>query len=1008
MNRLAFVTCMICFGFLGFGVVAQAQESDEPLSPIDAARTMKVPPGFQVTLFAGEPDVMQPVGFCIDDRGRLWVAEAYSYPERGKDAQDRIVIFEDSDGDGQHDKRTIFYEGLNYVTGVEVGFGGAWVMSPPNFYFIPDHNHDDQPDAAPQVVLDGFGNHDNAHNLANGFAWGPDGWLYGTHGRTNWSKVGVPGTPESQRVRFDGGVYRFHPITRQWEPYADGTTNPWGIDWNDLGHAFVCNCVNPHLFQVIQGAHYEPWRGRESSRYAYQRIDTIADHLHFVGLSNVRKGLGSQEEDAAGGGHAHCGTMVYLGDNFPDEYRNSFFTNNIHGRRVNNDTLRRQGSGYVASHAPDLIRSSDPWFMGVTLTYGPNGEVYVSDWSDTGECHSVRNTRRHTGRVFRVAYQKSQLPPVDLTQKSMAELVDLQLHKNDWQVRHARRLLQERWRAGEDLQAAIERLEQIFTDESDESRKLRALWCLHVLGAAKTEFLISNLDHTSENIRSWCVTLLLEGNLKALELAQSNRDQMPKSKLVTAADMSLSKELQQRLTSLAMQDQSALVRLSLASGLQRIRLSDRWELAAALASHRGDESDANLPLMIWYGCEPLIHDDLKKFAELAASAAIGRVRINIARRIAADSNSAKGLQLLSQQLSKVQNAVVASDILTGMLEGLEGRRRLTMPTDWRIAYDKLTSLNDSKLNDQLVRLALLFEDQTALKQLRQLALNTSAPAADRARAIEALASQQAAGFDADLLKLVGDKQVAGAAIRALSVFNKVGTAEAILAQYTQLSLTDRQAAMTTLAARPAWSKTLLAAMQAGRVSPSDMTAFTARQIIAHDDPQLTQQLTTSWGELKTTPLDKSKQIETIKKWLTPQVLAQADQPRGEQLYKKHCANCHTFFGEGGKIGPDITGAQRTNLDYILENIVDPNALISKDYQMEIVQTEDGRVVTGLVDLLGNDTLAIQTATERLVFPLSDIAARKKSNVSIMPQGLLEQLSEDQIRDLMGYLQREAN
>ena len=393
--------------------VARGQESDAPLPPQQAAATMQVPPGFEVSLFAAEPDVQQPIGFCIDDRGRLWVAEAYNYPVHGSGSGDRIIILEDTDGDGSHDKRTIFYDKLNYVTGIEVGFGGAWVMSPPNFYFIPDHDGDDVPDDEPQVLLDGFGNHANAHNLANGFAWGPDGWLYGTHGRTNWSMIGRPGTNENDRIRFDGGVYRYHPVRHEWEPFADGTTNPWGIDWNDYGHAFVFNCVNPHLFQVIQGAHYEPGRDRKSSQYAYQRIETIADHLHFVGLSNVRHGIGSAQEDEAGAGHAHCGSMVYLGGSLPDSYRNTLFTNNIHGRRINNDLPRRSGSGYVASHGPDLMRSQDPWFMGVTLAYGPGGEIYASDWSDTGECHSTKNTRRQTGRIFRLTYGEHTLHAVD-------------------------------------------------------------------------------------------------------------------------------------------------------------------------------------------------------------------------------------------------------------------------------------------------------------------------------------------------------------------------------------------------------------------------------------------------------------------------------------------------------------------------------------------------------------------------------------------------------------------
>ena len=396
-----------------------AQASDAPLPAEEAARKMRLPAGFQATLFAGEPAVQQPIGFCLDDRGRLWVAEAYSYPHHTADAaRDRIVILEDTDHDGRHDRRTVFYDRLNYVTGIEVGFGGVYVMSPPHLFFFADRDGDDVPDGEPEILLDGFGNHANAHNLANGFAWGPDGWLYGTHGRTNWSMLGKPGTPTSERVRFDGGVYRYHPVKHVWEPFADGTTNPWGIDFDDYGQGFICNCVNPHLFHVIQGAHYEPWRNRASSRFAYQRIDTIADHLHFVGGRDVRAGIGTSDESEVGGGHAHCGTMIYLGDNWPAKYRNQVFMNNIHGRRINQDLLERHGSGYRARHGEDLMISADPWFMGVTLQYGPDGGVFVSDWSDTGECHSTRNTRRQTGRLYKITYGTPDKPTIDLTRAS--------------------------------------------------------------------------------------------------------------------------------------------------------------------------------------------------------------------------------------------------------------------------------------------------------------------------------------------------------------------------------------------------------------------------------------------------------------------------------------------------------------------------------------------------------------------------------------------------------------
>ncbi len=970
----------------GGGLSAQKREihtAQQPLAPSQAAATMRVPEGVRVTLFAGEPDVMQPIGFCIDDRGRLWVAEAYNYPEHGDRPGDRIVILEDRDGDGRFDQRTVFYDQLNYVTGIEVGFGGAWVMSPPNMYFIADRDGDDVPDGPPEVLLDGFGNHANAHNLANGFAWGPDGWLYGTHGRTNWSMIGKPGTPEDQRVRFDGGVYRYHPVRHVWEPYADGTTNPWGIDWNDVGDAFVCNCVNPHLFQVIQGAHYEPWRNRKSSQFAYQRIDTIADHLHFVGLGNVRNGIGSEAEDDAGGGHAHCGTMVYLADHFPPAYRGQLFTNNIHGRRINNDLLKRSGSGYVATHGPDLMRSSDPWFMGVTLAYGPGGEIYVSDWSDTGECHSTRNTRKSTGRIYRLTYLASQLDPVDLRGLSSAELVNLQLHDNDWHVRHARRLLAERASAGEAMESVHAGLKKMLPQQSAVAKKLRLHWALWVTGGLSDDDLQTMLRSSHEDIRYWAVTLLCE-------------DRQPGQPAL------------KRFIEMAHADPSPRVRLSLASALQRLAPADRWPLAESLSTRGEDAADQNLPLMYWYGAEPLIQNDLRRFAKFACNSQIPRLRINAARRIASSDRSSEGLELLAAHLAIESDAKISSDLLAGMLQGLEGRRRLAMPPSWRSAYDRLQKSTDDRCREQSILLALQFDDQQAIDSLRKSAVNRSLPTDTRHRAINALVSIGQAEFEQQLLTLVGDASVRQAAIRGLARYGSPEIAGEILAAYPNLPRAEKQVAVETLASRQLWAEQLLDAVESKQIPPSDLTAFHARQLRALGNDSINAKLAALWGEVRETAGDRARQIAAAKKWLSADVLAAADLDRGKALFAKHCANCHRFFGEGGKIGPDITGAQRNNLDYMLENIIDPNASVSKDYQMHVMATTDGRVITGLIESENEAAVTVLTATDRIVIPTSEIERRKPSELSIMPTGLLENLSEQAIRDLLGYLQRPAS
>ena len=575
---------------------------EKPFPPLEAAKTMQVPKGFNVTFFAGEPDIKQPIGFCIDDRGRLWVAEANNYPDKKAGKKDRIIILEDTDGDGTHDKRIVFYDKLEYVSGIEVGFGGVWVMSIPNFYFIPDADYDGVPDGEPVVLLDGFGTHANSHTIANGFAWGPDGWLYGTHGITNWSLPGKPGTPKEKRRRFEGGVWRYHPVRHIWEPFAIGTTNPWGIDWNEYGHAFVCNCVNPHLFHIIQGAHYEPARNRPTGRFAYERIPTIADHLHFTNTKTIRAGIGTPEEDAAGGGHAHSGTMIYLGDNWPAKYRGDVFMNNIHGRRINHDRLARKGSGYAASHAPDVMRARDPWFVGVTLAYGPDGGVYVSDFSDTGECHHTRNTQKHTGRIYKITFGKPKPWKGDIGKLNILELVKLQSHPNEWFARHARRVLHER-------QANTSVLAKTLKSSRSVPMRLRALWALRVTGNLDEKKLEGLLQDSSEHLRAWAIQLLCE-NRKPSEAARAEFARM------------------------AHEDKSPLVRLYLASAMQRLLLKQRVPVLAHLLAHTEDKDDQNLPLMYWYATEPVVAADRVAAVKLLTACQIPKVRQFITHRMA--------------------------------------------------------------------------------------------------------------------------------------------------------------------------------------------------------------------------------------------------------------------------------------------------------------------------------------------------------------------------------------
>lgn len=296
--------------------------------------------------------------------------------------------------------------------------------------------------------------------------------------------------------------------------------------------------------------------------------------------------------------------MIYLGESFPAEYRGTVFLCNTHGHRINNDTLDRHGSGLVARHRPDFLLANDPWFKGVSAQYGPDGSVYVIDWSDTGECHDVDVTDREHGRVFRIAYGDSKPGAVDLSRETTERLVTMQSWRNEWYVRHARMVLAER---GLDDAARL-RLTAMFEGERDPLVRLRALWTLHACGGVDEGRLLQALEDADEHVRGWAVELLSE---------------------TAPSDGALGV-----FETMARNEASPLVRLHLAGALQRVPAARRRGVLEALVARADDAGDPNLPPMVWYALEPLIGADPGEGVAWIARTRIPKVREWIARRMA--------------------------------------------------------------------------------------------------------------------------------------------------------------------------------------------------------------------------------------------------------------------------------------------------------------------------------------------------------------------------------------
>ena len=972
------------------------------LSAADAVKAAIAPPGFKLQVFAAEPDVKQPIAFCEDDRGRLWVAEGYTYPRRAPEGQgkDRILVFEDTDGDGHFDKRTVFMEGLNLVSGLEFGFGGVWVGAAPYLMFIPIADGDaPKPAGPPQILLDGFDYLRDTHETLNTFTWGPDGWLYGCHGVFCPSNPGKPGASLKERQWLDAGVWRYHPTKHVFEIFAEGTSNPWGIDFDDHGQLWEEGCVIPHLWHMIQGARYERQGGEhysinadeiarnekyrnERSRkpvnpFCYDDIKTVADHLHYLG--NQWNDSDRFSSDSLGGGHAHAGLMVYLGDSWPDKYRGQVFMGNIHGQRLNMDVPERQGSGYTAHHGADFINFNDTWSQTLNQRVDQNGSVYIIDWYDKNQCHDGRPEihDRSNGRIYKIVYNDQPWSAVDLTKKSDLELANLQLAKNDWYDRHARRLLMERAKDHAMDAKAREALLEIVRSNPDGSRKLRALWTLQVTGGLSESAGLEFLSSPDEFVRAWSIQCLAE-----------NR--------------SPSEAFLARLAQLAGTENSPVVRLYIWSALQRLPLDQRWDSFTALLNHGEDAQDHNIPLMAWYAGEPLAATAPAREMALALNSKLPRILEFSARRVAA-LGTPDALAVTVETLKKLDDAARQVAVLTGLTDAFRGQRTVAMPSDWATVESKLGQSPDTVARTLTLSLSLKFGSANAKNTLHQTVVDGKADAGTRQAALDSLLGIKDPELPGIMRGLLPDSALRGAALRGLALYDDPATPPAVLATYNSLAGGEKRDALNTLASRPAYAKALLSAIDQGAINAKDLPAEIVREIRGLKNPEVEALVLKVWGAFHDSSADKQREIQVAFDRYYGGGSHPGDASRGRAIFMKTCQQCHTLYGEGGKIGPDITGSNRGDIRYLLGNIIDPNAVVPNEYRASIIETKDGRSVMGIVKKQDDKALTVATANELVVIPRAEIASQQQSELSMMPEGLLATLNEQEFRDLIYYL-----
>jgi putative membrane-bound dehydrogenase-like protein len=803
--------------------------------------------------------------------------------------------------------------------------------------------------------------------VLNTFTWGPDGWLYGCHGVFCPSNVGKPGTPENERQWMDAGVWRYHPTRHVFEVFTEGGSNPWGIDFNEQGVLFAEMCVIPHFWHMIQGARierqggehfavgpeelrrYSKGRGKPVHPHIYDDIKQHGDHVHWAGQAGPH--AANARSDAAGGGHAHAGVMSYLGESWPAEYRGKLIIGNIHGQRLNLDIPVREGSGYIGKHGKDFLNFNDIWSQTLNQLYDQDGSVYIIDWYDKNQCHHNREDGhdRSNGRIYKIVHNNQKTTRIDLAKLSEEDLVKLVPSKNEFMSRQARRLLQDRSTNGGLQPSSTSALRRMLNHGKDTATKLRALWALHVTGGFDAATAIANLRSSDEWVRAWTIQLAFESRENLQRLIQEANDKQLKADLTSTS-------WQKRIL--------AAGSIVIASAAQRMPSDEfRAGLVKRLLAHGEDATDHNLPLMYWFAMELLVPDNPGEWLTAALDEGPQDSELHHAAHCRAG-------HLRSPGSDRGKTGRLDRDAETiGHAGRPERGAQRTAPRSHAQGLvchrGEAGASSSADVRTLAQTLSLTFGSQNALRSLRRALSDSTAPIAARRAALDSLVSIKDAELPATLQALLRDASLRGPALRALAGYNDPKTPEALLAAYDGFDAAQKRDALNTLVSRPAFAQALLAAVADDKVSSKDLTADVIRQLRILKDAELQRQLTKIYGTTREVSEDKRAEIDRYRRLYSAGGSQPGNASSGRLVFNKVCAQCHTLFDSGGKVGPDITGANRTDVTYLLETILDPNAVIPNEYRTAEIETKDGRSLTGVVKQRDDTKVVLQTANELL-------------------------------------------